>query len=59
MADTKSTGSSPIPQPPDHLSVLPPDTGDDSNLTDAMEDGSAEAGRDDVALPEEVTVGER
>ena len=58
MADAKSTGSSPIPQPPDHLSVLPPDTGEDSNAADAIEDASAEAGPDDVAPPAESTSGE-
>jgi len=58
MADAKSTGSSPIPQPPDHLSVLPPDAGEDSNPTDAMEE-AAEPGRDDVAPPGESTSGER
>lgn len=59
MADAKSTGSSPIPQPPDHLSVLPPDTAEDSNPTDAMEEVSAEPGPDDAAPLEKSTSGER
>ncbi len=59
MADAKSTGSSPIPQPPDHLSVLPPDTGEDGNPTDAIEEASAEPERDNVAPPRESTSGER
>jgi hypothetical protein len=59
MADAKSTGSSPIPQPPDHLSVLPPDTGEDGNPTDAIEEASAEPEPDNVAPPRESTSGER
>lgn len=57
MADANSTASSPIPQPPDHLSVLPPDTAEDGNPTDAME-ASAEPGCDEVAPPGESTSGE-
>ncbi len=59
MSDAKSTGSSPIPQPPDHLSVLPPDTGEDGNPSDAIEEASTEPGRDDVAPHGQSTSGER
>lgn len=42
MAGEKSAESA-IPQPPDHLSVLPPETEGESKPTDAMDEPSADA----------------
>ncbi|KAI9878261.1 MAG: hypothetical protein M1830_001440 [Pleopsidium flavum] len=53
MAEETSAGSSPIPQPPDHLSVLPPATKDESNPTDAMDEPSEEADRGEILQVED------
>lgn len=50
---------SPIPQPPDHLSVLPPETGEKPSATDAVKEESAEAGRTDSPSAEADVTGRR
>lgn len=58
MAEEANAGSSPIPQPPDHLSVLPPATKGDDSATVAVEELSEEANQGEVAQGQDDAAGE-